>query len=132
VSQGPAHAVPAPRTMTEQPARISRFMFMRVSSFLLSRAPTEHEVKETDAMVAWFRVAACLFDEFRRAAIWPNLPLPPNWWTCWQKPPWRRDSNKMASGNPGAVQERKTRRVMSAGVMQIGCVLKRGHPSRPT
>ena len=32
VSQGPAHAVPAPRTMTEQPARISRFMFMRVSS----------------------------------------------------------------------------------------------------
>jgi len=26
-------AVPAPRTMTEQPARISRFMFIRVSSF---------------------------------------------------------------------------------------------------
>jgi hypothetical protein len=49
-----------------------------------------------------------------------------------ETPPWRRDSNKMASGNPGAVQERKTRRVMSAGVMQIGCVLKRGHPSRPT
>jgi len=59
VSQGPAHAVPAPRTMTEQPARISRFMFMRVSSFLLSRAPTEQEVKETDAMVVgsgWQRV----------------------------------------------------------------------------
>src|SRR6185436_18153628 len=46
VSHGPAHAVPAPRTMTEQPARISRFMFMRVSSFLLSRAPTEQEIKE--------------------------------------------------------------------------------------
>ena len=53
VSQGPAHAVPAPRTMTEQPARISRFMFMRISFFffLLSRAPTEQEVKETHAMV---------------------------------------------------------------------------------
>ena len=62
MSQGPAHAVPAPRTMTEQPARISRFMFMRVSSFLLSRAPTEQEIKETHAMVAWFRLAACLFD----------------------------------------------------------------------
>jgi hypothetical protein len=37
-------------------------MFMRVSSFLLSRAPTEQEVKETDAMVEWFRVAARLFD----------------------------------------------------------------------
>jgi hypothetical protein len=35
-------------------------MFIRVSSFLLSRAPTEQEVKETDAMVVLFRVAACL------------------------------------------------------------------------
>jgi hypothetical protein len=45
--------------MTEQPARISRFMFMRVSSFLLSRAPTEQEIKETVAMDAgsgWQRV----------------------------------------------------------------------------
>jgi len=34
-------------------------MFMRVSSFILSRAPTEQEVKETDAMVVgsgWQRV----------------------------------------------------------------------------
>ena len=47
--------------MTEQPARISCFMLMRVSSFLLS-APTEQEVRETDGMGTWFRVAACLFD----------------------------------------------------------------------
>jgi hypothetical protein len=59
ISQGPAHAVPVPRNMTEQPASISRFIFMRVSSLLLSRAPTEQEVKETRAMVAgseWQRV----------------------------------------------------------------------------
>ena len=69
MSQGPAHAVPAPRTMTEQPARISRFMFMRVSSFFLSRAPTEQEIKETDAMVAWFQLIARLFDALERVAI---------------------------------------------------------------
>jgi hypothetical protein len=26
---------------------------------------------------------------------------------CWQKPPWRRDSNKIASGNPGAVLQNR-------------------------
>jgi hypothetical protein len=44
-------------------------MFMRVSSFLLSRAPTEQEIRETGAMVAWFHLAARLFDALEGVAI---------------------------------------------------------------
>ena len=43
VSQGPANAVPALKTMMEQPARIKRFIFICISSW---RAPRCSRLKE--------------------------------------------------------------------------------------
>ena len=78
VSQGPAIAVPALKTTTAQPARMSRFVFI-CFSFVPARAPRRSRTKENRSGGHRFRVARgiSLLSNRARECLPANTP-----WTC--------------------------------------------------